>query len=103
MEINFIALPFVITVLAFLYAFIPKSDWWVVTRFMILCGFLWIICTRVLPEPLNIMAFAWVVIGQGVLVKERVMEPYPISLKRTFLSFYKAAIWPKYCFKNEPK
>jgi len=89
--------------LALIFATIPRNDWRVVALYMIMSAAAFYGCTLIFPNPFHIMAFAWIAVGHGMLVKEKIMLPYPKTLKGSLFSFGKAAIWPKYCFhKDKP-
>ena len=88
-------------VLSVIFATIPKKDWGVVALYMVMCGCAYYGCMLIFPDPFHFMAFAWIAVGQGVIVKEKIMLPYPKTLKGSLLSFGKAIIWSKYCFKYQ--
>lgn len=88
-------------VLAVIFATIPKKDWGVVALYMAMSAAAFYGCMLIFPNPFHIMAFAWIAVGQGVLVKEKIMLPYPKTFKKSLLSFGRAVIWPKYCFQKD--
>jgi hypothetical protein len=88
-------------VLAVIFATIPITDWGVVALYMAMSACAFYGCMVVFPDPFHIMAFAWIAVGQGVLVKEKIMLPYPKTLKGSLASFGRAVIWPKYCLHKD--
>lgn len=80
---------------------IPKKDWRPVLLYMAMLMVVYFVLIITLPSPWGILTYSWILLGQGVLVKYKAINPvYPKTVSGSALSFLMALIWPKYCFKK---
>jgi hypothetical protein len=68
---------------------------------MVLCGILFYAFALLLSNPWNILAYTWIVFGQGMLINMKaIAKAYPRTVGGSVASFWMAAAWPYYCYRK---
>lgn len=74
---------------------IPQKDWKGVLLYILVTAFVCGICLKYLPIPIGMLACAWYIVGQGVLVKYNVVsKSYPDTLGGALVGAFMSLFWP---------